>query len=359
MQRLVIITDAWHPQVNGVVRTLAKTCELMAARGYEVIVLSPGDYRSFPCPTYPEIRLALTTPGAIRKRLVELAPDFVHIATEGPLGMMAHHACRKMGWCFTTSFHTRFAEYLRQRMPVPLSWTYAFLRRFHNAAFHTLVPTASIRDDLVARGFTALSLWTRGVDRDLFHPRAELETDLNKPVFICVGRVATEKNLEAFLELDLPGTKLVVGDGPALDDLKRRFPRAVYVGKKEGEQLARAYASANVFVFPSRTDTFGLVLLEAIASGLPVAAFPVPGASDVIGATGAGVLSHDLRQACLDAYAMGRVDPDAVLSDFTWDACADIFEESLVPISHTSGTQVAGIVTSVIARTTDVASKSI
>jgi len=329
MKKLVIVTDAWHPQVNGVVRTLAKCCELMTERGYEVIVVSPQDYRSVPCPTYPEIRLAMTTPSAFRRRLVELQPDYVHIATEGPLGFMARRACLKMGWSFTTSFHTRFPEYLQDRFPIPPKWTYAFLRRFHNAASHTLVPTQPILDDLQERGFTGLELWTRGVDRTLFHPRDNIARNLPKPVFICVGRVATEKNLPAFLELDLPGTKLIVGDGPALNDLKSRFPDTVFVGKKEGKELAQVYASADVFVFPSRTDTFGLVLLEAISSGLPVAAYPVPGSSDVVGATGAGVLSEDLHAACLAALEMPAFDPAEVLKPFTWKACADILENVL------------------------------
>lgn len=333
MKRLLIISDAWHPQVNGVVRTLTKCRELMQARGYEVIVLSPQDYRSLPCPTYPEIRLAMTTPGAVKRRLVDLNPQFIHIATEGPLGIMARRACLKLGWRFTSSFHTRFPEYLAERFPVPLRWTYAFLRRFHNAASGTLVPTQSIMDELAAHGFSALQLWTRGVDRGLFHPRDDRSDTLQRPVFICVGRVASEKNLPAFLELDLPGSKLVVGDGPALPELKSRFPDVVFVGKREGEALAKTYADADVFVFPSRTDTFGLVLLEAIASGLPVAAFPVPGSKDVVNATGAGILSEDLQQACLRAMTMPAFDPATVLQSFTWDACADIFESTLHPVS--------------------------
>lgn len=340
MKKLVIVTDAWYPQVNGVVRTLSKCCELMTERGYEVIVVSPQDYRSVPCPTYPEIRLAMTTPSAFQRRLISLQPDYVHIATEGPLGFMARRACIKMGWSFTTSFHTRFAEYVRDRFPIPLSWTYAFLRKFHNAASHTLVPTQSILDDLRERGFTGLELWTRGVDRTLFHPRSDVPRDLPQPVFICVGRVATEKNLPAFLKLDLPGTKMIVGDGPALNDLKARFPDTVFVGKKEGAALARIYASADIFVFPSRTDTFGLVLLEAISSGLPVAAFPVPGSSDVVGATGAGILSEDLHAACIKALEMPAFDPEKVLKAFTWNACADIFENVLA--STSSVTQSAG-----------------
>jgi glycosyltransferase involved in cell wall biosynthesis len=332
MKRLVIVSDAWHPQVNGVVRTLTKLREEMEARGVEVTIISPADYRSAPCPTYPEIRLALTHPAAVKARIEALQPAFVHIATEGPLGIMARRACLKNKWRFTTSFHTRFPEYLRERLPIPLAWTYGFLRRFHNAAETCLVPTQSIYDELTGWGFDTLRVWTRGVDRDLFRPQPDVDLGLAHPVFLCVGRVAPEKNLEAFLSLDLPGTKLVVGDGPDMEELKRKFPNAVFAGKKEGEELARHYAGSDVFVFPSRTDTFGLVLLEAIACGLPVAAYPVAGPKDVIGATGAGVLSTDLQEAALGALAMGRVDPDTRLTGFSWKACADIFEDILTAI---------------------------
>ncbi|MGH6760197.1 MAG: glycosyltransferase family 4 protein [Phyllobacterium sp.] len=332
--RLIIVTDAWHPQVNGVVRTLAKIRELISARGYAVTVISPQDYRSVPCPTYPEIRLALTTPAIVERAINSLRPAFIHIATEGPLGIMARRACLRNGWPFTTSFHTRFPEYVRERFPVPLSLTYGFLRRFHNAADTCLVPTQSIADELEKWGFHNLKVWTRGVDRAVFHPRDNAGMDFEKPVFINVGRVAPEKNIAAFLELDLPGTKLVVGDGPSLAGMKQRFPKAVFVGKKEGDDLARYYAAADVFVFPSRTDTFGLVLLEAIASGLPVAAFPVPGAKDVISATGAGILSEDLSEACLAALKMGKLDPEKCLGGFSWEACADIFEAILSPVKH-------------------------
>jgi len=331
-KRLVIVSDAWHPQVNGVVRTLTKLREQMEARGFEVTIISPADYRSAPCPTYPEIRLALTHPSAIRARIEALQPAFVHIATEGPLGIMARRACLKNNWRFTTSFHTRFPEYLRERLPIPLSWSYGYLRRFHNAAEHCLVPTESIHDELAERGFETLKVWTRGVDRQLFRPQPDVDLKLPRPVFLCVGRVAPEKNLEAFLSLDLPGTKLIVGDGPDLNELKRRYPEAVFAGRQEGETLARFYAGSDVFVFPSRTDTFGLVLLEAIACGLPVAGYPVPGPKDVIGASGAGVLSDNLQKAALGALEMGRVDPDIRLKGFSWEACADIFESVLTTI---------------------------
>jgi glycosyltransferase involved in cell wall biosynthesis len=333
-KRLALITDAWHPQVNGVVRTLGHVCDGLRSRGHQVTVISPQDYRSFPCPTYPEIRLAFTTRRNLEKRLHQLQPTNIHIATEGPLGVQARRICLRNGWQFSTSFHTRFPEYLRERLPVPLSWSYAFLRRFHSAASACLVPTISIHNILRDNGFMNTKVWTRGVDRKLFRPIEGVDLGLPKPVFICVGRVAPEKNLDAFLSLDLPGTKLIVGDGPDLERLKRAYPDAVFFGKQTGETLARSFAGSDVFVFPSLTDTFGLVLLEAIASGLPVAAFPVPGPLDVISGTGAGVLSSDLQQAAIDALAIGRIDPDKHLSSYTWDACTDIFAATLVPMDQ-------------------------
>ena len=332
MKRVVIVTDAWHPQVNGVVRTLTQVCEGLRQRGHEVSVISPQDYRNYPCPTYPEIRLAFTGKRAMTKRMAALQPTNIHIATEGPLGVQARRICMAKGWSFTTSFHTRFPEYLRERLPVPLGLSYGFLKWFHGAAQTCLVPTQSIINILKLRGFHNTRVWTRGVNRTLFHPRPGVDLGLPKPVFICVGRVAPEKNLDAFLSLSLPGTKLIVGDGPDLERLTKAYPDAVFAGKQEGEQLARSFAGADAFVFPSRTDTFGLVLLEAIASGLPVAAFPVPGPQDVIGSTGGGVLSDNLADAAIRALAMGRLDPDAHLKDYTWDACVDIFESVLTPI---------------------------
>lgn len=339
MKRIVIVTDAWHPQVNGVVRTLTQVCDGLRQRGHEVSVISPQDYRNFPCPTYPEIRLAFTSKRAMTKRLMALQPTNIHIATEGPLGVQARRICLAKGWSFTTSFHTRFPEYLRERLPVPLGLSYGFLKWFHSAAQTCLVPTESIVSVLKQRGFRNTRIWTRGVNRALFHPRSDVDLGLPKPVFICVGRVAPEKNLEAFLSLKLPGTKLIVGDGPDLKRLKGEYPDAIFAGQQVGEELARTFTGADVFVFPSRTDTFGLVLLEAIASGLPVAAFPVPGPLDVIGKTGAGVLSESLADAAIRALAIGRLDPDVFLKDYTWDACVDIFESVLTPIDRELRTQ--------------------
>lgn len=332
MRHLVIVTDAWLPQVNGVVRTLTNVMEGMRERGYRVTMITPSDYRTIPCPTYPEIRLSLTTRRRLSRRLEELQPAYIHIATEGPLGILARRACLRKRWPFTTSFHTRFPEYVRERAPVPLSLTYSFLRRFHGSAQTCLVPTHSIRDELAKRRINNTAVWTRGVDRNQFYPRRQLHSELKRPIFICVGRVAPEKNLDAFLELDLPGTKLVVGDGPDLSRLKRLFPTVIFAGKKLGVELAEIYGQADVFVFPSKTDTFGLVLLEAIASGLPVAGFPVPGSIDVVGATGAGIISWDLHDAAVRALAMGRIDPDKCLRDFTWGRCVQIFESILVEL---------------------------
>ncbi len=332
MKRIVIVTDAWHPQVNGVVRTLTHVSEGLRVRGHSVSVISPQDYRNYPCPTYPEIRLAFSSWRKLSARLAALQPTNIHIATEGPLGIQARRICVARGWKFTTSFHTRFPEYLRERLPIPLAVTYAFLRWFHQAAEVCLVPTVSIKQILDKQGFRNTRVWTRGVNRDLFHPRPEVDLGLPRPVFICVGRVAPEKNLDAFLSLELPGTKLIVGDGPDLARLKKAYPGAVFFGKQIGEELARSFAGSDVFVFPSRTDTFGLVLLEAIASGLPVAAFPVPGPLDVIGATNAGVLSTNLAAAAMRANIMGRLNPDQYLKAFTWEACVDILESVLVDI---------------------------
>jgi glycosyltransferase involved in cell wall biosynthesis len=301
VKHLLIATDAWRPQVNGVVRTLETTAAELRGLGLTVTMLTPEAFRTVPCPGYPEIRLALASPGTIGARIAAAAPDHVHIATEGPIGFAARRWCLRHGRRFTTSFHTRFPEYLSARAPIPESWTYAILRRFHNAGSGCMVSTATLEKELATRGFRRLMRWSRGVDAELFRPRPETKNDrLPRPVFLYVGRVAVEKNVDAFLGLNLPGSKVVVGDGPALAGLKARYPGTIFRGALHGEALAEAYAGADVFVFPSRTDTFGVVLLEALASGLPVAAFPVPGPADVVGA-GVGVLSEDLGAAALAA----------------------------------------------------------
>ncbi|WP_150526156.1 glycosyltransferase family 4 protein [Roseibium sediminis] len=330
MSSILIVTDAWRPQINGVVRSLERTAEELVSMGLRVEFLTPQLFRTLPCPTYPEIRLSLTTPGRVERLMTEFACDHLHIATEGPLGLMAARIAVRKKQPFTTSYHTRFPEYLAARLPVPLSWSYAWLRRFHNSGNGCMVATQSLENDLKARGFKNLMRWTRGVDETVFHPAESsvLDPAIVRPVFMNVGRVAVEKNIRAFLELDLPGTKVVVGEGPQLEALKREFPDVVFTGSKVGDDLARHYASADVFVFPSLTDTFGNVLLEALACGVPVAAYPVMGPLDVIGDTGAGVLSDDLQAAALGALEISREHCRKVALGFSWSACAKQFLEN-------------------------------
>lgn len=331
MTSILIATDAWRPQVNGVVRSLECTAEELVRMGIRVEVLSPQTFLTIPCPTYPEIRLSLTYRGAVQKRMLAYGCEHLHIATEGPLGLLAASAARRLGMPYTTSYHTRFPEYVEARWPFPVSWSYAWLRRFHNLGAGCMIATESLRQDLHERGFRNLMMWSRGVYADLFRPVEEpvLLQDLPRPIFINVGRVSVEKNIAAFLDLDLPGSKVVVGDGPALAKLRQEYPEVHFTGHKSGEDLARHYASADVFVFPSRTDTFGLVLLEALACGIPVAAFPVMGPRDVVGNSGVGVLSEDLRQAASDALQVPRKRCRERALEFSWAACARQFLDNV------------------------------
>src|SRR6266852_846310 len=322
--RILVATDAWHPQVNGVVRTLTNMAEAARAFGVEISFLTPQSFRTFAMPSYPDLRLALPYQAKIARLIAEARPDSIHIATEGPIGLLVRRYCRKNQLPFTTSFHTRFPEYISARLPIPEAWIWRALRAFHGPSQAVMAATPALAGELRARGFRNVVLWPRGVDAGQFHPRAA-DLGLPRPVFLCVGRVAVEKNLEAFLDLDLPGTKVIVGDGPARAALQRNHPQAVFLGARQGEALAEAYAAADVFVFPSKTDTFGLVLLEALASGLPVAAFPVTGPRDVIGTAPVGVLNDELREACLEALAI----PSRACVDFaarhTWRASARVF----------------------------------
>ena len=306
--RIAIVTDAWHPQVNGVVTTLAQTAATLETFGHEVRVFSPEGFKTFPCPTYPEIRLAWRAGPKLASMLDTFSPDRIHVATEGPLGLAGRNYCKRRGLNFTTSYHTQFPQYLRKRAPIPLTLSYAFLRWFHGAATHTMVATDHQQKDLEDNGFTNIVRWTRGVDTELFRPGDPEFLPGERPVWIYVGRVAVEKTLEKYLELDLPGTKYVVGDGPARAELEQQFPDAVFTGYKFGEELAAHMGAANVFVFPSLTDTFGIVMLDAMASGLPVAAFPVTGPIDVVEDGITGVLSEDLRAAAMAAL---KLDPAA------------------------------------------------
>ncbi len=336
----MLVTDAWEPQVNGVVRTLKTTARELTAMGHEVRFLTPLEFRTLPCPTYPEIRLSLFPGGGVQRRVREFDPDVLHIATEGPLGMAARRFALRHDFPFTTAYHTRFPEYVHARLRLPLSWSYAWLRRFHRPSRGVMAPTQVVVDDLVAQGFTNVKLWSRGVDADIFHPQESRRLDSEPPIFLYVGRVAVEKNVEAFCELDLPGSKWVVGDGPALERIRARFPRVNYLGVLDREDLARVYAAATVFVFPSRTDTFGLVLLEAMACGLPVAAYPVTGPRDVIGDSKAGVLHEDLRVACLEALKLRREDALARARLFTWRAATEQFFGHLHPRKRAAGVPV-------------------
>ncbi|MHA7777640.1 glycosyltransferase family 4 protein [Roseibium sp. M-1] len=332
MSSILIVTDAWHPQINGVVRSLERTAEELQAIGVRMEFLSPQEFRTLPCPTYPEIRLSLTHRGIVRRKIEDRACEHLHIATEGPLGLLAASVAKKAGIPFTTSYHTRFPEYVSARLPIPLTWSYSWLRRFHNGGSGCMVATRSLEQDLRARGFTNLMRWSRGVDEDLFRPYegSVLPADLPRPVFMYVGRVAIEKNIKAFLDLDLPGSKVVVGGGPQLDSLRRDYPSVHFTGSKVGEDLARHYSAGDVFVFPSLTDTFGNVMLEALACGVPVAAYPVMGPLDVIGDTGAGVLSEDLKEACEAALDIPRDHCRAIAMNYTWAASARQFLDNCI-----------------------------
>jgi len=323
--KIVIVTDAWSPQINGVVVSLARTIMEIKKLGHTVEVIEPGRFRSVPCPTYPEIRLALLPGRKVARLLGQTTPDAVHIATEGPLGMAARRWCVKHDFPFTTSYHTRFPEYVWLRTRLPLAVSYAWVRWFHGGARFTMVATETLRRELTEKGFGNLVLWSRGVDIRLFRPREPGFLTDASPIFMYVGRVAIEKNIEAFLTLDLPGTKYVVGGGPDLEMLRAKYPHVRFTGFKTGEDLARHVAAADVFVFPSRTDTFGLVLIEALACGVPVAAYPVPGPIDIVRDGETGFLDDDLRQAALDALALDRKKCRTAALHYTWEACTRQF----------------------------------
>ena len=336
--KILLITDAWHPQINGVVRTLDQTVSNLRLRGHEVEVIAPSDgYFTLPLPTYPDIRLAPFAYRDVKRRMIAFGPEAIHIATEGPLGQMAKILCHKWAMPFTTSYHTKFPEYIKARFPfIPLSWSYRFVRGFHNAGGRTMVTTPSMVTFLQDRGFTRLAAWARGVDTVLFNPDKnnapeDVYAGLKRPIWVNVGRVAVEKNLKSFLGLELPGTKVIVGDGPQLAELKRLYPDVVFTGAKFETELARHFADADVFVFPSKTDTFGLVIIEAMASGLPVAAYPVSGPIDIIPGSRAGIIDEDLRTACLEAIKLSPANTVKHAGHYSWDAVTDVFFELLTP----------------------------
>jgi len=336
--RVLIVTDAWAPQVNGVVRTLEMLGRELRALGHEVRYATPEGRFTLPLPTYPEIRLAIFPRRSLERLFRDYQPDAVHIATEGTMGMSARAICLRHGISFSTSFHTRFPDYVRARLPfVPESLLYAWLRWFHRPATAMMVATVSLKRELEAHGFRNLRIWSRGVDVEHFRPIAEANFPFPKPVWLYVGRVAVEKNIEAFLKLDLPGTKVVIGEGPARATLSEHYPQVRFLGPKTGDDLVRAYAASDVFVFPSRTDTFGLVLLEAMACGLPVAAYPVGGPKDVVSDSPAAVLDEDLKRACLGALEIARSSganrannsPRAFALEHSWAKCTRQFLSNL------------------------------
>ncbi|WP_054531317.1 glycosyltransferase family 1 protein [Erythrobacter sp. SG61-1L] len=330
--RIALITDAWAPQVNGVVRTLQAITELLARWGHEVLVISPDQYRSVPCPSYPEIRLALASGRSVGKRIECFAPDAVHVATEGPLGLAARNHCVARGVPFTTAYHTHFPDYVAKRTGLPASWFWSYIRWFHGPSAGIMVATESVRRDLRAHGLPNLREWSRGVDLEAFGPQVappDLYWDLPRPIQLYVGRVAVEKNIEAFLKSDVPGSKVVVGDGPALARLRQEFPEAHFLGRQMGAELAACYAGADVFVFPSRTDTFGLVMIEALACGTPVAAYPVTGPVDIL-TPESGAMDENLSAAITQALTLDREGCLAHGRSFTWDASARQFLDALV-----------------------------
>jgi len=330
--KIAIVTDAWHPQTNGVVQTLSTTIQHLNRFGHRVLVIEPSRFRTIACPTYPEIRLACLPYRQVHRMLREFDPQAVHIATEGTLGSAARRWCRHQDVPFTTSYHTQFPEYLRARAPIPLAFSYAHLRRFHGAAQRTMVATPSMQRQLEARGFVNLARWTRGVDTELFRPREKDFLSLPRPIAMYVGRVAVEKNIEAFLRMPFSGSKVVVGDGPARAALSAKYPSASFVGYQRGEALASHMAAADVFVFPSLTDTFGLVMLEAMACGVPVAAFPVTGPVDVVRPGVTGSLHLDLAQAAREAIELEAEACREYALQHTWEKAARQFVGNLVEV---------------------------
>lgn len=334
--KLALVTDAWRPQINGVVTTLSTITERMRARGHRVEIFTPDQFRNWPCPTYPEIRLALGSRAVLYRKLEAFDPDAIHIATEGPLGLAARRYCLSKRLPFTTSFHTLFAEYIKVRTGLPLAIGYAFLSWFHNRAERTMAATPGMVERLEKWGFRSPVLWSRGVDTDLFRPSPKDILPSAGPRLMYVGRVAVEKNLEAFLKLDTPGIKYIVGDGPQRKELEGKYPEAVFLGYKQGEELARYVAAADVFVFPSLTDTFGLVMLEALACGVPVAAFPVSGPRDVILSERVGCLNSSLKKAIETALTLNPQDCREYALGYSWSDCAYRFESHLAPIRRAS-----------------------
>jgi glycosyltransferase involved in cell wall biosynthesis len=332
LRRILIATDAWHPQVNGVVRTLENTIRELIRLGHEVMVIEPSGYQRWPIPFYPEIELCYPRQGPLYRAMREFRPDTIHISTEGPIGLAVRRVCIRKNWRFTTSYHTKFPEYLHKMLKVPLTVGYMYMRWFHKPSRNLMTATQSLEIELYRRGFSNnIVRWSRGVDLSLFYPRPRTYPDRDRPILMYVGRLSKEKNLDAFLSLKNPGTKYVVGDGPYRETLQQRYPEAKFLGYLQGDELAEAFSNADVFVFPSKTDTFGLVLIEAMACGCPAAAYPVVGPRDIIENDQLGALHEDLGKAV--ELALRRGNRDACVQHaqkYTWENCTRQFVANLV-----------------------------
>lgn len=328
--RLIIVTDAWHPQVNGVVFAIERTAEELCKKGWDVKIINPMPYCSVPMPTYNEIRLAITSRAKIGKEVELFKPDAIHICTEGPLGLLARSYCLKNDLKFTTSFHTKFPEYINKRFFVPLKWSYAYLKRFHQPASNFMVNTPSMENELQNKGFKNITKWGRGVDVSLFKPTNNTVFDFPRPIQLYVGRVALEKNIDAFLEIENVGTKVVVGDGPQLKELRSKYKEAVFLGSKSQDELADYYSSADVTVFPSKTDTLGMTNLESMACGTPVAGFPVPGPIDLIENGKNGYYHDDLGVAITNALKCKSKNCIEYAHSLNWENATEQFESNLV-----------------------------
>lgn len=332
--KIALVSDAWHPQINGVVTTLAKTQEMLTRHGHSVEMLTPDRFRSYGCPGYPDVGLSFLCGPELRKILHRFQPDAIHLATEGCIGFAARRYCLENGYPFTTSFHTRFPEYFKLRIGLPLWLSYGYMQWFHSDSARVMVATESLHQELATNYFKRLVRWSRGVDTDLFRPDKKDFLSDERPIFMFVGRVAVEKNIENFLRLTLPGTKYVIGDGPQRAELQRKYPRVRFPGYQTGQNLARYVSAADVSVFPSRTDTFGLVILEALAAGVPVAAFPVTGPKDILTDPRVGILDHDLQQAALKALTLNPADCRRFAEQFSWEQSARQFAGHLEPLGQ-------------------------
>ncbi len=334
--KVVIVSDTWHPQGNDVVKTLTEVTRWLEKQGHQVIIIQPDQFKTVPCPTYPSVRLAIFPSRKVARQLRAIRPDAIHIATEGPLGIAARKYCLDYGLNFTSSYHTRLPEHISSQTGIPVKWLYRWVRNFHSRASNTLVATYPMRNRLLVEGFRSMKVWERGVDRRLFYPRNENLLNEERPVALFMGRVSAEKNIEDFLKLDIPVKKRVMGDGPDRVRLEKRYPEVHFVGFKQGEELARYLAASDVFVFPSKTDTFGISLIEALACGVPVAAYPVAGPVDIVKQNVTGVLDKNLGRAVMAALELNREDCSKSVSRYRWESCAQQFLDSLEPVRQPS-----------------------